>query len=277
MINVGNFNQLRVKKITKTGAFLESSEGDVFLPSKKGPANLSTGDVVNVFVYHRSDNLLAATTVRPKAVVGEFAYLHVKDVTKVGAFLDWGLEKELFVPFKEQSQRMVKGKHYIVRLDLDERTNRVYASSRLSMFLETASSDLEVEQQVNLLIYVKTDLGIKVIINNRYEGMIFFSDVHEELHVGDVRQGFIKNIREDGKIDVSLHRQGYEAINDLKPSVLDVLEKAGGFLPCHDKSSPEEIKSLFKMSKKAFKKSIGALYKEGKISIEDDGIRLLQE
>nr|WP_282706957.1 S1-like domain-containing RNA-binding protein [Natroniella acetigena] len=210
----------------------------------------------------------------PKAKVGEFAYLKVKDVNRVGAFLDWGLEKDLFVPFAEQEGKMKEGKSYVVGVFLDQQTDRITASQRLDKFIEQEQIELSEGDEVELLIYRFTDLGVKVIINNKYYGLIYNDDLYRELEVGQETTGYIKKIREDNKIDVSLRKIGYGRIEDAKEKILKQLVAEDGFLPLHDKSSPQAIKDRLQMSKGSFKKAIGGLYKEKIIDITEEGIRL---
>lgn len=275
MLKIGNYNQLEVIEKTEDGYYLDSDKGDIFLPLEDLPEALQPGETVKVFVYNDSEDCLVATTSQPDAVVGEFAYLLVVDVTRIGAFLDWGLEKDLFVPFREQRERMKRGEKHIVRIYLDNKTNRLVASAKIYSFLDERAENLVEGQRVKLLIYKFTDLGVMAIVNHRFSGVLYRNEIFEKVQVGDSRIGYIKKIREeDGKIDLTLRPLGYAAVHDSKSVVLEKLVQAGGFLPYHDKSSPSEIIDFFNMSKKGFKKAIGGLYKEGKITISDLGIRL---
>ncbi len=272
MIKIGSYNELEVIKKTNIGIYLGTQAESVFLPQRKVPANTQIGDKLTVFVYTDSQDRPIATTERPKAAAGEFACLRVMDVTPFGVFMDWGLDKDLLVPFKHQHQRMEKGRKYVVRLCLDEKTNRVIGVSKLNQFLSDKPVDIKEGQKVSLLVYGFMEVGMMVIVDHKYAGLLYRNEVFEKLFIGDEREGYVKKIREDGKIDVSLQKQGHLAIDDSKTAVLAALEKSSGFLPYHDKSDPEDIKHIFKMSKKAFKKAIGGLYKDKKIKISEEGI-----
>ncbi len=276
MIIIGKYNELRVERLVNFGLYLKEGDEEVLLPAKYVPKNSKPGDKISVFIYTDSEDRLIATTLTPKAALDDYAYLRVKDVNRFGAFLDWGLEKDLFVPFREQKIRMSQGESYIVRLCLDTKTNRLFATTKIQKYLKSNPVDLKENLEVNLLIYRQTDLGMMAIIDNKYSGMLYAEEIREEVRVGDSRIGYIKNIRDDKKIDLSLKPLGYKAVIDSKPDVMDLLEKAGGFLPYNDKSSPRDIEETFRMSKKMFKKVIGGLYKEGRISIGEKGIRLVK-
>ncbi|MCK8828345.1 S1-like domain-containing RNA-binding protein [Natroniella acetigena] len=273
-MKLGKFNQGEVIKRTDFGVYLDIDDEEVLLPLKYVPTGTEIGDQLEVFIYRDSQERLIATTLTPKAKVGEFAYLKVKDVNRVGAFLDWGLEKDLFVPFAEQEGKMKEGKSYVVGVFLDQQTDRITASQRLDKFIEQEQIELSEGDEVELLIYRFTDLGVKVIINNKYYGLIYNDDLYRELEVGQETTGYIKKIREDNKIDVSLRKIGYGRIEDAKEKILKQLVAEDGFLPLHDKSSPQAIKDRLQMSKGSFKKAIGGLYKEKIIDITEEGIRL---
>lgn len=273
MLEVGKYNRLEVKKISAIGAFLVSELGDILMPTKYVPEGLHPGEHVKVFVYLDSEDRLLATTLTPKAQVGEFAVLEVKDVTNVGAFLDWGLEKDLLVPFSEQPKPMNKGERHLVRVYLD-RSDRIAASAKLSKFLEKSRIELKEGEEVMLTFYQFGELGAKVIINGRYDGLLFKSELYGSFEVGASARGFVKKIRPDGKIDVTLRKGGGKDLHGGRESVLRVLSERGGFLPVGDKSSPQLISEMFSMSKKSFKTVIGNLYKEGVIEISAEGIRL---
>ncbi len=275
MLKIGTYNQLPVLKEVDFGVYLGSEEEQVLLPGKYVPAGTRIGDVLNVFIYKDSEDRTIATTLTPYAVVGEFAYLQVKEVTKIGAFLDWGLEKDLLVPYSEQFKRMEAGKKYIVRIFLEERTERPTATSKIMRFIEQDDVRLREGEDVDLLVYQFSDLGAKVIINNTYLGMLYKNEVYQELHIGEKLKGFVKKIREDKKIDVVLRKGGTEDIEEMKKVVLKRLKASkGGFLPLGDDSPPEVIRGEMHMSKKTFKKVIGMLYKEGFLDIKHDGIKL---
>ncbi len=278
MIEIGKYNTLRAARRTPHGMVLQDEEGDdVLLPNKYVPESLEPGAPIDVFVYTDSNDWPVATTRRPLAVVGEVAYLQAKEITPIGAFMDWGLEKDLFVPFSEQSQKMTTGRRYFVYLYLDEQTDRVAASSKLNKYLSKEAPDLKEGQEVQLLIGPQTELGFTAFIDNRFQGLLYQSEYFQPLSPGMRTRGYVKLVRPDGKIDLSLQPQGYlQAVPLQAEQILEALKKNNGFLPLTDKSEPEEIAALLKMSKKAFKKAVGALYKQGRIRLEDSGVRLLE-
>ena len=273
MLEIGKFNRLEVKKLSSIGAFLTSDEGDILLPTKYVSEGVRVGEQVKVFVYFDSEDRLVATTLTPKAQVGEFAVMTVKDAGNVGSFLDWGLEKDLLVPFSEQSQPMQRGERHLVRVYLD-RSGRIAASGKVGKFLEKAEGNLRVGEEVQLIFYGFSELGAKVVVNGRYAGLLFKNEMFGKFQIGSTALGFVKKVREDGKIDVTLRKGGTQDIAGGKESFLRVLGERGGFLPVGDKSSPELIYELFGMSKKSFKTVIGNLYKKGVIEIRKDGVRL---
>lgn len=274
MIKVGQFNNLKVIKEVSFGVYLDGKDfGEILLPKKVVPQDTALNDILKVFIYHDSEDKIIATTKQPRALLGNFAYLKVIDINRVGAFLDWGLDKDLLVPVPEQQRPMEKNRSYIVYLKLDNK-GRVIGSSKLDHFVVKSPDDLNAGDEVDLLIAEKTDLGNKVIVNNRYWGLVHSQENFQTLHYGKTTRGYIKTIREDGKLDIVLRKIGRDSIDDLTQLILNTLQKNGGFLPLHDKSSPEEIQSLFQQSKKSFKSAIGQLYKQGKINIEVDGIRI---
>jgi len=244
------------------------------MPAKWVPEGIKIGDMLDVFVYRDSTDRLIATTQQPYATANTFAYMEVKQTNDIGAFLDWGIDKDLLVPFKEQQHRMYAGKGYVVYVYLDEETDRVVASSKLKKFIEYENIELEEGDAVDLLIYSESPLGYNAIINNLYTGVIYQNEVFEDIRVGDQLKGYVKTIRPDNKIDLRIQKSGYELIDEVKHKILDELKNNNGFLPFHDNSSPEEIKRQFQLSKKAFKKAIGTLYKEKLILISDKGITL---
>ncbi|MCK8818103.1 S1-like domain-containing RNA-binding protein [Natroniella sulfidigena] len=273
-MKLGKFNQGEVIKRTDFGVYLDIDDEEVLLPLKYVPTGTEIGDELEVFIYKDSQERNIATTLTPEAKVGEFAYLKVKEVNRVGAFLDWGLEKDLFVPFAEQEGKMKEGKSYVVRVFVDQKTDRITASQLLDKFIEREQIAFSEGDKVDLLIYKFTDLGVKVIINNKHYGLIYNNDLYRELEVGQETTGYIKKIREDKKIDVSLRKIGYGRIEDAKEKILKQLVAEDGFLPLHDKSSPQAIKDKLQMSKGSFKKAIGGLYKEKIIDITKEGIKL---
>lgn len=275
-MELGKYNTLRAARYTNVGLFLEDEqEESVLLPMKWVPKNISEGDELEVFVYLDSEERPIATTMTPKAIVGEFAYLEVKQMTHSGAFLDWGLQKDLFVPFIEQDGRMQPGEWHTVYLYIDPLTERITATARIERKVEKEAKDLSHNQEVDLLIASKTPLGFNVIIDQRYMGLVYENEVFQNIKPGDKVKGFIKQIREDDKIDVSLQKQGFSNVEPNAAIILEKLKENEGFLPLSDKSDPDDIKHHLEMSKKTFKKAIGGLYKQKLISIEEKGIRLV--
>lgn len=277
MIILGKYNRLRAVRQTDNGVYLTDREGtrEVLLPNKYIPEEgLEEGQLLRVFIFKDSEDRITATTAEPLIQLNEFACLQVREVNNVGAFLDWGLEKDLMVPFKEQPGRMSVGGWYMVYLFLDEKTERLVASGRYQKFLEKEDIDLKNGQAVDVLIDDQTDLGINVIVNHRYRGLIYDSELFEQVQRGDRRKGFVKLVRPDGKLDVTLQRPGYAKVEDTADKLLRKLKENNGFLPFGDKSSPEDIARVFEMSKKTFKMTLGKLFKERKVRIEDKGIYL---
>lgn len=274
MIKVGQFNTLRVVKEVPFGVYLDGDEwGEILLPNKYMPQGTKFDDLVDVFIYFDSEDKIIATTQRPRVRVGSCAFLKVIDVNRVGAFLDWGLDKDLLVPVPEQQRPMEKDKSYIVYVKQDDK-GRIVASSKLDYFLDKKTVAFKRGEEVNLLIAEPTALGNKVIINDSHWGLIHSADIFQSLGLGKRTKGFIKTVRDDGKIDVVLRKIGQDSIVDLAQRILMTLKEGDGFLPLHDKSPVEEIQRAFNDSKKSFKSAIGQLYKQGEISIEANGIRL---
>lgn len=278
MIKVGRSYELDVIKAMDFGFYLDAEElGEVLLPIKYAPEDLEVGDYLEVFLYLDSEGRPVATTQKPKARVGEFAYLEVLANTEVGAFLDWGLDKDLLVPFSEQHRPMEVGHAYLVHIYLNDVDGRIVASSKIDKFLnDETPHDFKPQQAVDLIIANSTDLGYKAIVNHSHWGVLYKNEVHQRLSFGQSIQGFIKHVRPDGKIDLSL--EGGQVTRDkYSEIILNYLKRQNGFAPVHDKSDPKLISDLFGMSKGAFKKAIGGLYKQRVISIEKDGIRLLDK
>lgn len=274
MIEIGRFNELRFVKKTDTGLVLTDGEKEVILPYVYAPQEAEPGDNLHVFVYIHSDGRLMATTETPTAMVGEFAFLEVVDVNEQGVFMDMGIGKDVFVPEREQKRPMKVDQKYVVYLYTDERNERITASSRLTDFIEQDMHDLEEGDEVSLLIFDESDLGYSAIINQKYAGLLYHNEVFEDLQPGDVRRGFVKKIREENKIDLSLQVIGFRHILDLKDTLLLELRENGGIINLGDKSSPEDIYNQLKISKKAFKKAIGSLYKERLVIVSDDSVKL---
>lgn len=278
MAEIGRINRLIIKRTRDYGAHLDGGEsGDIILPKKYLPGRSRPGDEVEVFVYLDKEDRLKATTQKPYAMVGQFANLRVVANSSSGIFLDWGLQKDLFVPKREQRAGMAEGKSYVVFIYLDEKTNRINASPRLDQFLSPQPPNYEAGEEVDLFICEKTDLGFKVIVNNSHWGIVYKNEVFQKLHIGRQLKGFIKLIREDLKIDISLQQPGYQKIDNISQDILKAIKDHGGSLALNDKSPPEEIYSWFGVSKKTFKKAIGALYKKRLITIHTDGIKLVQK
>ncbi|GAB3013362.1 CvfB family protein [Spirosoma pulveris] len=283
MITIGRINTLTALRETSVGYFLgdlsdrrtQDFNNDLLLPNKYVPDTLSVDDDIDVFVYTDSEDRPIATTLTPAIQRDEFASLEVVAVTSAGAFLDWGLEKDLLVPHREQARPMEVGQWYVVFMYLDESTNRLVASSKVSRFLDEDVRDLQVGDEVQLLAYELTDLGVNVIINNRYKGLVYSNEIFRTVRPGDPLIGYIKNIRDDNRVDVSLQRTGYENVEPNARRILATLKAENGFLPLTDNTSPEIIYETLEMSKKTFKKAIGTLYRERKIVLEEKGIRLV--
>ena len=278
MLTIGQTYTLDVVKAVEFGFYLDAKNlGEILLPVRYAPQDLVEGDAIDVFLYMDSEDRYVATTLQPKVSIDQFAYLKVVDVNKVGAFLDWGLTKDLFVPFAEQHRPMEVDHSYLVYVYLDRVHQRITASSKIDKFLDDEKPhSFKPQQPVDLIIANSTNLGFKAIINHSHWGVLYANEVHQRLSFGQYKKGFIKHIRPDGKIDLSL-QGGQETRDKYAKIILIYLNKQGGFAPVHDKSDPQLISDLFGMSKKAFKKAIGGLYKERIISIEKDGIRLIED
>lgn len=274
MIKLGQFNFLSITQNSSRGALLKAgSLGMAFLPARQIPPHCEVGDKVQVFLYRDSNNELIATTKKPRIQVGGVACLKVLSVNKIGAFLDWGLPKDLFVPFGEQSQPMQEGEFYIVRA-YEDNQGRICASSKLNKFIQSEAQGLANGQSVNLIVAEKTDLGYKMIVNQSFWGLIHHQDVFRELRYGQHLKGFIKKVRTDKRLDISLQAAGKQENLPLAKKILALLEQQNGFSELNDKSPPEIIYQTFGVSKKVFKAEIGRLYKLRKITIEKNGIRL---
>ncbi len=275
MLQIGVYHTLKIDRETKVGLFLTNGKDDVLLPNKYVPNDFTIGDDLTVFVYLDHEERPVATTLKPLITLNSFAVLKVNYINKFGAFLNWGMEKDLFVPFKEQARPMEKDKRYIVTMYLDKQTGRLAASSKINQFLDKEPLDIEVGQEVDLMVSHITEIGINVIINGKFRGLAYQNEVFETVSPGYKTKGYIKTIRPDGKIDVSFQKQGFEAIDDSSQQVLEALKQNDGLLRLNDNSHPEEIKSVLKMSKKTFKKAIGSLYKQKLIDINNEGIQLV--
>jgi predicted RNA-binding protein (virulence factor B family) len=277
MMQPGKLNTLRVVKILDFGVYLDGGEmGEILMPTKWVPENTKVDDELDVFIYFDSEDRPIATTLKPKAMVGDFAWMKVKAVNRIGAFLDWGLDKDLLVPFKEQNAKMEEGRFYLVYLYVDPRSKRIAASAKLEKFLDIVPIDYEPDQEVDLLIWTKSDMGYKAIINQKHSGLLYFNEMFHDVMPGQMMKGYISRIRPDGKIDLKLQKTGYENIDQFSEILLQALEKSQGFIPLTDKSDPEEIYRLLGMSKKNFKKSVGLLYRKRWIRIDESGIYLIK-
>lgn len=276
MIKIGQINSLEVIKKADFGVFLDGDDyGSVLLPNKHVPEGTEIGDKIDVFLYFDSESQLAATIETPIAQVGEWGLMKIEGVNKTGAFVSWGIkDKDLLIPFSEQRTRFSAGQTILVYVYTDKASGRIVGTTKFNKWLDKTPANYEVNQQVDLIIAERSQLGFKAIINGEHWGMIFPSDVFGKLYIGKKLKGFIKQIREDGKIDLALQKVGVAKMDDLSTKILELLEKKGGFLPLNDKSSPEAIFEAFRTSKGTYKKTIGGLYKLGKIVIEKDGIRL---
>ncbi|MBK6345290.1 MAG: GntR family transcriptional regulator [Bacteroidales bacterium] len=269
---------LNIAKILDFGVYLDGEQlGEILLPMKWVPEGCRPDDQVEVFIYFDSEDRLIATTQKPLAQVGEFALLKVKAVNEIGAFLDWGLEKDLLVPFREQKTKMIADRSYLVYIYADPKTGRLTGSAKLEQFFDRDTDELEAGHEVDLIIWAKSDLGYKAIINNRYEGLIYDGDIFTDLQRGEHMKGYLIRIREDGKIDLSLHKPGFEKVDDLSAKILAMLEQQHGYLGLSDKSPAEEIYLMLGASKKTFKKAIGGLFKQKLILLEENGIRLISK
>jgi len=276
MAQIGRINKLTVKRIRDYGAHLDGGEsGDILLPKRYVPENCRPGDAVEVFVYVNKEGRLRASEQKPCATVGQFARLRVAANTPSGAFLDWGLQKDLLVPKREQLTRMEQGKSYLVYIFLDEK-NRITASARLDKFLGQQEPEYTVGEEVDLIIFDRTDMGYKAVVNSTHLGIIYKNEVFQKLDIGQELKGHIKKIRDDKKIDLSLQQSGYKKIGNISQTILTKIKDNGGRIAVTDKSPPEEIHALFGVSKKVFKQAIGALYKKRLITIDANGIKIIR-
>ena len=276
MIKIGQINSLEVIKTADFGVFLDGEDyGSVLLPNKYVPEGTELGAHLDVFLYFDSESQLAATIDKPIAQVGEWGLMKIEGINKTGAFVNWGIkEKDLLIPFSEQRARFTAGQNILVYVYTDKASGRIVGTTKFNKWLDKTPANYEVNEQVDLIIAERSQLGYKAIVNGEHWGMIFPSDVFGKLFIGKKLKGYIKQVREDGKIDLALQKVGVAKMDDLSSKVIELLEKKGGFLPLNDNSSPEAIFETFRTSKGTYKKTIGGLYKAGKIVIEKDGIRL---
>lgn len=275
-IQLGKYNQLEVVKEVDFGMYLDGDEdGEILLPKRYVPEGCKPGDVLNVFIYLDMDERLVATTLDPYVQVGEFACLEVAWVNQFGAFLDWGLMKDLFVPFLEQKAKMQKGGRYIVHVHLDDESYRIVASAKVEHYLSKEKPTYKPGEEVHILVWQRTDLGYKVIVDNRFSGMLFHNEIFQPLEMGMQMKAFVKHVREDGKIDLILQRSGARNVEDFAEVLLQFIKDNNGYTSVNDKTDAETIYQTFGVSKKTFKKAVGDLYKKRLIILEPDGIRLV--
>ena len=276
-IELGKFNQLEVVKEVDFGMYLDGGEeGEILLPTRYVPEDCKVGDILNVFLYLDMDERLIATTLTPLVQVGQFACLEVAWVNQYGAFLNWGLMKDLFVPFREQKMKMQVGRKYVVHAHLDEESYRIVASAKVARYLSKDKPEYAAGDEVNILVWQKTDLGFKAIIDNKYSGLLYENEIFCTLETGMEMKAFLKQVREDGKVDLILQKPGFEKIDDFAKTLLNYIKEQGGRISLNDKSPAEEIYATFGVSKKTFKKGVGDLYKKRQISLHEDGITLVE-
>ena len=274
-IELGKFNRLAVVKEVDFGMYLDGGdEGEILLPARYVPEGCQIGDMLNVFLYLDNEERLIATTLTPLVQVGEFACLEVAWVNQFGAFLDWGLMKDLFVPFREQKMKMQKGKRYVVHVHLDEESYRIVASAKVEHYLSAEKPEYQSGQEVNVMVWQRTELGYKVIVENKFSGMLYHNEIFQPLEVGMRLTAFIKQVRPDGKIDLVLQKAGARKVDDFSEVLWQYIKDNDGFTPLNDKTDAEVIYHTFGVSKKTFKKAVGDLYKKRRIVLEEDGIHL---
>ncbi len=275
---IGKICRLKVLRKVSIGIYLDGDTlGDILLPNRYVPSDVTEDDEIEVFIYLDSEDRIIATTETPKAVVGDFAMLQVVATSKFGAFLDWGLMKDLLVPFSEQAIRMEKGRSYLVHVYLDYETGRIVASSKFDRFLDNLSPTYEVGEEVDLIISDNTDMGYKAIINSLHSGLLYENQVFRKLSIGQAIKGYIAKIREDDKIDLLLEKPGYEKTSSLSEQILEIIKANGGFLDVTDKTAPDRIAELFGMSKRNFKQALGSLYKDRLVVLEEEGVRVIEK
>ena len=276
-IELGKFNQLEVVKEVDFGVYLDGGEeGEILLPTRYVPEDCKIGDILNVFLYLDMDERLIATTLTPFVQVGQFACLEVSWVNQYGAFLNWGLMKDLFVPFREQKMKMQVGRKYVVHAHLDEESYRIVASAKVERYLSKEKPEYTAGEEVNILIWQKTDLGFKAIIDNKYSGLLYENEIFSSIETGMEMKAFVKQVRGDGKVDLILQKPGFEKVDDFAKTLLDYIKEQGGRIHLNDKSPAEDIYDTFGVSKKTFKKGVGDLYKKRLIALHEDGIALVE-
>lgn len=274
-VKLGRYNQLEVVKKVEFGVYLDGDEdGEILLPKKYVPEDCEEGDMLNVFIYLDMEERLVATTLQPYAQVGDFACLEVAWVNEYGAFLDWGLMKDLFVPFREQKVKMQKGRRYVVHIHVDEESYRIMASAKVERYLSDERPEYQPGEEVEVMVWQRTDLGYKVIVDNKFSGMLFHNEVFRQLEIGMRLPAYIKQVRHDGKIDLELQKAGFHKVDDFAEVLLQYIRDNGGRTSINDKTDAETIYDAFGVSKKTFKKAVGDLYRKRLIVLEDGGIRL---
>ena len=272
---LGKYNQLEVVKQVDFGVYLNGGDdGEILLPSRYVPEGCKPGDMLNVFIYLDNEERLIATTLQPKMQVGEFACLEVAWVNEYGAFLDWGLMKDLFVPFREQKQKMQKGHRYVVHAHVDEDSYRIMASAKVERYLSKEMPPYQPGEEVEVMVWQRTDLGYKVIVDNQFSGLVYQREIFKALEPGMKMSAYIRQVREDGKIDLTLQKDGLQKVGDFAEVLLQYIKDHDGYTPLNDKSAAEDIYDAFEVSKKTFKKAVGDLYKKRLIVLVEDGIRL---
>ena len=284
-VKIGDFNRLKVKELARRegygpifGVYLEGGrEGDILMPQKYVPEGVKPGDEIDCFVYLDQEERLVATTEKPLAKVGDFAWLKCSWVNEYGAFLDWGITKNLFCPFREQKKRMEVGNSYIVHIHVDEESYRLMASAKVEHYLSHDTPSYKTNDEVDLLVWQKTDLGFKVIVDNKFGGLVYQDQIFQYIHSGDRLKGYVAQVRADGKLDITLQPTGRRETEDFAQTLLQWVKDNGGECPLGDKSDAEDIKRMFQVSKKTFKRAVGALYKQHLIVLEGNGFRLTTE
>lgn len=277
MVRMGEYNLLKVIKVKDMGVFMDNGEEGILMPKRFVPPGTRIGDELNVFLYHDGEGRPIATTQKPLGVLGDIVKLKAVSVTPQGAFLDWGLMKDLFIPKSAMISFMRPMGEYLVKIVMDEQTGRLAATEKLERYLSNETLTVKEKDEVDLLVYRQTDIGYEVIINNRHKGMLHTNEIYRPIAVGDRFPGFIKNILPENKIDVAAGKPGYQRVEDESEKILRLLRENNGYLPYHDKSSPEEIYEFFHISKKTFKMTTGSLYKQHKILFTQTGIQLVEK
>lgn len=276
MVEIGYYNNLKIKSFSQHGAILDGEDlGDILLPNKFVSPQFKEGDDVEVFVYYDSEDRIIATTQECKAHANQFVILECKQNTKVGAFMDWGLDKDLLVPYREQANQMIEGKKYCVYVYVDEISNRLVASTKLHKFMDNREPQYYEGEKVEIFVAEKVDLGYKVIVDNAHFGMIYNRELFRKVALGDTTYAFVKKVRDDNKIDVMLEKSSVKVVDSIEEVILNKIKENNGFLPVTDKSSPELIDNMFGVSKKIYKKAVGALYKQRLITIEENGLKIV--